>query len=134
MNWTSIIQDLMASGLSQSEIAAKCQTGQSHISGLFAGERKQPGWQLGQSLIVCMRNAPSASRPHDHQTHPPWSPPFRRSARRCGTGLLCRGAFMNVSSSALGELAFAGPAGWRFFVVARQMVRAGFAGIDGDER
>ena len=52
MNWTSIIQDLMASGLSQSEIAAKCQTGQSHISGLFRGERKQPGWQLGQSLIA----------------------------------------------------------------------------------
>ena len=32
-------------------------------------------------------------------------------------------------------LAFAGPAGSAFlFVVARQMVRAGFAGIDGDER
>jgi hypothetical protein len=42
---------------------------------------------------------------------------------------------MNVSSSALGALAFAGPAGSAFlFVVARQMVRAGFSGIDADER
>ena len=52
MNWTSIIQDLMASGLSQSDIANACGTGQSHISGLFRGDRKQPGWQLGQSLIA----------------------------------------------------------------------------------
>lgn len=44
---------------------------------------------------------------------------------------------MNVSSSAFGlvALAFAGLSGSAFlFVVARQMVRPGFVGIDGDDR
>lgn len=51
MNWTAIIQDLINFGLTQSEIAQKCGTGQSHISSLLSGDRRSPNWQLGDSLI-----------------------------------------------------------------------------------
>ena len=51
MNWTEIIQDLINFGLTQSEIAQKCGTGQSYISSLLGGDRRSPNWQLGDSLI-----------------------------------------------------------------------------------
>ncbi len=55
MNWPSIIQDIIASGLTQAQIADRCETGQSHISGLLRGERKQPGWALGDRLLALHR-------------------------------------------------------------------------------
>lgn len=51
MDWTQLIQDLIDRGLSQAEIAVRCDTGQSHISGLFRGERKCPNWVLGNRLV-----------------------------------------------------------------------------------
>ena len=55
MNWPSIIQDLIDSGLTQAQIAELALTGQSHISGLLRGERKQPGWALGDRLLALHR-------------------------------------------------------------------------------
>jgi CRP-like cAMP-binding protein len=55
MNWTSIIQDLLDAGMTQAQIADACDTGQSHVSGLLRGDRKQPGWSLGDRLIALHR-------------------------------------------------------------------------------
>lgn len=50
MNWTLLIRELQASGLTQQQIAALCDTGQSHISSLALGKRKCPSWTLGERL------------------------------------------------------------------------------------
>lgn len=55
MNWPTIIQDLLTAGMTQAEIAESCDTGQSHVSGLLRGERKQPGWALGDRLLALHR-------------------------------------------------------------------------------
>jgi transcriptional regulator with XRE-family HTH domain len=55
MNWPSIIQYLLDSGLTQAQLAELADTGQSHISGLLRGERKQPGWALGDRLLELHR-------------------------------------------------------------------------------
>jgi transcriptional regulator with XRE-family HTH domain len=51
MDWKTLIDELVAAGLSQAKIAAECGTSQSHISGLYRGARKTPGWDLGNKLI-----------------------------------------------------------------------------------
>lgn len=50
MNWSEMINDLMKAGLTQQEIADRCGTGQSHISGLKRGDAKVPNWDLGEAL------------------------------------------------------------------------------------
>lgn len=52
MDWTKIIQDLLDSGLTQAQIAEKCATGQSYISGLYRGERKCPNYDLGVAILA----------------------------------------------------------------------------------
>ncbi|MEK7499827.1 MAG: hypothetical protein AAB649_04440 [Patescibacteria group bacterium] len=52
MNWTKIIQDLLDAGLTQAQIADSCATGQSHISGLYRGERKCPNYDLGEKILA----------------------------------------------------------------------------------
>ena len=51
MNWKILIVELQASGMSQAQIAAACDTGQSHISALGRCERMEPRHSLGQRLI-----------------------------------------------------------------------------------
>ncbi len=51
MNWPNVIQDLLNAGMTQTEIAEACDTGQSHVSGLLRGDRKNPNWPLGQRLL-----------------------------------------------------------------------------------
>jgi transcriptional regulator with XRE-family HTH domain len=51
MDWPNIIQDLIDSGMTQSEIAESCDTGQSHVSALLRGDRKNPNWPLGQRIL-----------------------------------------------------------------------------------
>lgn len=51
MNWPNLISELMASGMTQAQIADAVNTGQSHISGLLLGNRKIPNWQLGDRLL-----------------------------------------------------------------------------------
>lgn len=60
MNWKTLIQQMLDSGKTQAWIATQCGTGQSHISQLYKGKRKQPNWELGNKLIrlnrkVCSR-------------------------------------------------------------------------------
>jgi hypothetical protein len=50
MDWKSLITDLCASGMTQKQIADACNTGQSHISSLANGHRKEPGYTLGDRL------------------------------------------------------------------------------------
>ncbi|SEN71573.1 helix-turn-helix domain-containing protein [Nitrosomonas marina] len=50
MDWKKIIKELMGAGLTQSQIASRCKTGQSNISGLLTGKRKSPSWMLGEHL------------------------------------------------------------------------------------
>jgi predicted XRE-type DNA-binding protein len=49
--WTTLIQEIIDSGLTQVQIADLVHTGQSHISSLLRGERRQPNWELGDALI-----------------------------------------------------------------------------------
>lgn len=56
MDWKLLIDELMASGMSQAQIAAVCETGQSHISALRLGKRRRPGWDLGQRLVLLHHN------------------------------------------------------------------------------
>ena len=55
MNWKTLIQNLLDAGLTQSQIALTCKTGQSHISGLYRGERKCPNHDLGEAIIKLHR-------------------------------------------------------------------------------
>ncbi len=66
MNWKKIIQELTDSGLTQAQIAERCNTGQSHISALSNGIRKSPNWLLGESLIKLHKDISSKT---DSQTN-----------------------------------------------------------------
>lgn len=50
MNWKTLIQNLIDHGLTQAQIADRCNTGQSYISDLYRVNRKCPNWHLGESL------------------------------------------------------------------------------------
>lgn len=62
MDWKKIIKELMNTGLTQSQIASRCNTGQSNISGLLTGKRKSPGWSLGESLLKLHKEETSGSK------------------------------------------------------------------------
>ena len=68
MDWKRLIDELMASGMSQAQIAAVCETGQSHISALRLGKRRSPGWDLGQRLVLLHYNVME----HEHCTADRW--------------------------------------------------------------
>ncbi len=55
MDWKKLIGDIIASGLTQAEIAKRCQTGQSYISELSRGVRTQPSWVIGERLRTLHR-------------------------------------------------------------------------------
>ena len=55
MDWTLVIKDLLDSGMTQAQIADACDTGQSHISSIYRGDRKVPNWSLGDRLLA-LRN------------------------------------------------------------------------------
>ncbi len=55
MNWPNLIKDLLDTGMTQAKIADVCGTGQSHVSALLRGDRRQPGWALGDRLIALHR-------------------------------------------------------------------------------
>jgi len=52
MNWKNLIKGLLDAGMTQVQIAEACETGQSHISSLYRGDRKQPNWLLGDRLVA----------------------------------------------------------------------------------
>lgn len=55
MHWTSIIADLQAAGLTQTQIAKFVGTTQGAISSLATGKTTQPLFQAGQALLKLHR-------------------------------------------------------------------------------
>jgi transcriptional regulator with XRE-family HTH domain len=51
MDWKALIADLVATGLTQIELAAQCGVAQSTISDLHRGASKQPNYELGSALV-----------------------------------------------------------------------------------
>lgn len=51
MNWTKLIEDLIVKGLSQQDIADRCNTSQGFISDLYRRRRVCPNWVIGDLLI-----------------------------------------------------------------------------------
>ena len=50
MDWKLLIADLRAHGLSQPQIAARCNCGQATISDIASGKTTDPRHSLGQAL------------------------------------------------------------------------------------
>ncbi len=46
-----IVFDLLEGGMTQVEIAAACKCAQSTVSAIYRGENKNPGFELGQTLL-----------------------------------------------------------------------------------
>lgn len=55
INWPEKVKEILDSGLTQVEAARLCSTGQSHISALLNGKRKQPNHNLGERILVLHR-------------------------------------------------------------------------------
>lgn len=51
MDWKSIIADLSAAGVNQTELARECDCGQSTISEISRGVIKEPSFRIGKRLI-----------------------------------------------------------------------------------
>jgi transcriptional regulator with XRE-family HTH domain len=50
MDWTKLIAEIQERGLSQPQIAAKCECAQSTVSDLASGTTKEPRHSLGEAL------------------------------------------------------------------------------------
>ncbi|MCD0501243.1 helix-turn-helix domain-containing protein [Achromobacter sp. MY14] len=50
MNWKKLIQDLVARGMTQSQIAAEVGLKQSTVAGILAGGQKDMKWHNGEKL------------------------------------------------------------------------------------
>jgi len=50
MDWKKLIADLLASGMTQTEIAAHCGVGQGTVSDLYRGSTRQPTYDFGDAL------------------------------------------------------------------------------------
>jgi transcriptional regulator with XRE-family HTH domain len=55
MDWKEVIGALMATGLTQKEIAAICNCGQATIADLYSGTTKEPKHALGERLRALHR-------------------------------------------------------------------------------
>jgi hypothetical protein len=64
MNMTlqQFVADLLEVGLTQVEIAAKCDCAQSTVSAIYRGENKNPGYELGRQIEVLWRKHQSKRR------------------------------------------------------------------------
>ena len=51
MNWTTLISELSAAGLTQPQIAERCDCAQTTISDLATGKSKEPRYGLASRLI-----------------------------------------------------------------------------------
>ena len=52
MNWQTLITELQEAGLTQVQIAEKCNSKQSTISDLLRGDGRAPRYALGASLVA----------------------------------------------------------------------------------
>ncbi len=55
MDWTKIIAEILASGLTQVEVAERCNTHQGYVSGLLRGKKRNPCWAIGDKLLALHR-------------------------------------------------------------------------------
>jgi len=51
MDWKKIIAALTGAGLTQTDIASKCNAAQATVSDLATGKTASPGFDLGQALL-----------------------------------------------------------------------------------
>lgn len=51
MDWTKIISELSAKGVTQKTMADRAQCGQSTISEISRGEIRNPAYSIGKSLL-----------------------------------------------------------------------------------
>jgi hypothetical protein len=56
IDWTKLLSAIVASGMSQPQVAAACQCGQSTISFVLRGLTKDPRSSLGFRLIALARS------------------------------------------------------------------------------
>lgn len=63
MNIQSIVQDLLASGLTQTEIAAKCDCAQSRISEIANGRAANVSFALGTALVALHKSRKRRIKP-----------------------------------------------------------------------
>lgn len=68
MNWKNLIAELIALGLTQSQIAARCKCGQTTVSELANGISSEPRHGLGQKLIACLKKMQKSQKRTARQT------------------------------------------------------------------
>lgn len=69
VNFVRLITDLRGEGLSQADIAARCDCTQAAISAIARDPRRQPGYAIGAALVAL--HGEVVSRPRgDVLTHP----------------------------------------------------------------
>ena len=52
MNWKKIIRDLQAAGITQVQIAERCNCAQTTISDIVNGRTEQPSYSIGAALVA----------------------------------------------------------------------------------
>jgi transcriptional regulator with XRE-family HTH domain len=52
MNWPQLVADLIAAGMTQTEIAVECGVTQSTVSELARGVNRSPNFDLGTRLVA----------------------------------------------------------------------------------
>lgn len=57
MNWKNLIAELLASGLTQVQIAEKAGCKQASISDLYTGKTIQPSYAIGSALVALHKKA-----------------------------------------------------------------------------
>ena len=62
MDWKSLIQELVASGMTQQQIAAKCGVTQSTISDLANKPGMEPKFKTGAALIALAKRKPKGAQ------------------------------------------------------------------------
>jgi hypothetical protein len=54
-SWKEIVAEILDTGLTQVEVAARCNTTQGHVSSMLRGIKRHPSWELGDKLLSLHR-------------------------------------------------------------------------------
>lgn len=63
MDWKKLIQDLLAAGMTQVQIASECGVAQSSVSDLYRGKSTKPSYEFGRRLDALHAQRCSAATP-----------------------------------------------------------------------
>jgi len=69
MDFKSLIEELVATGMTQVEIAQECGCSQPAISDLMRGESAQPRYVVGKALVDLHAQRTQARRPTTEAAH-----------------------------------------------------------------